>query len=66
MATSFCVIFCNFFRRCEYEKYSEAFVIENDFYNPRSQARIKSATHLLQNMEHDVLVPSPLRVYACQ
>ena len=33
---SFCVISCNFFRRCEYEKYSEAFVIENDFYNPLS------------------------------
>lgn len=63
---SFCVIFSNCFRRCEYEKYSEAFVIENDFYNPLSQARIKSATYPLQNMEHDVLVLSPLRVYACQ
>lgn len=63
---SFCVIFSNCFRRCEYEKYSEAFVIENDFYNPLSQACIKSATYPLQNMEHDVLVPSPLRVYACR
>ncbi len=63
---SFCVISCNCFRRCEYEKYSEAFVIENDFYNPLSQARIKSATYPLQKMEHDVLVPSPLRVYACR
>ena len=63
---SFCVISCNCFRRCEYEKYNEAFVIENDFYNPLSQARIKSATYSLQNMEHDVPVPSPLRVYACR
>ena len=63
---SFCVIFINFFRRCEYEKYSEAFVIENDFYNPLSQVRIKSATCPLQNMEHDVLVPSLSCVYACR
>lgn len=63
---SFCVIFCNCFRRCEYEKYSEAFVIENDFYNSLCQVRVKSATYPLQNMEHDVLVPSPLRVYACR
>lgn len=63
---SFCVISCNCFRRCEYEKYSEAFVIENDFYNPLSQVRIKSATYPLQNKEHDVPVPSPLRVYACR
>lgn len=63
---SFCVIFCNCFRRCEYEKYSEAFVIENDFYNPFSQARIKSATYPLQKMEHDVPVPPLLRVYACR
>ena len=63
---SFCVISCNCFRRCEYEKYGEAFVIENDFYNPLCQVRIKSATYPLQNMEHDVLVLSPLRVYACQ
>lgn len=63
---SFCVISCNCFRRCEYEKYSEAFVIENDFYNPLCQARIKSATYPPQNMEHDVPVPSPLRVYACR
>ena len=63
---SFCVIFSNCFRRCEYEKYSEAFVIENDFYNSLCQVRVKSATYPLQNMEHDVLVPSPLRVYACR
>lgn len=61
---SFCVIFCNFFRRCEYEKYSEAFVIENDFYNPLCQVRIKSATYPLQNMEHNVPVLPLLRVYA--
>ena len=63
---SFYVIFCNCFWRCEYEKYSEAFVIENDFYNPLCQVCIKSATHPLQSMEHDVPVPSSLRVYACR
>ncbi len=63
---SFCVISCNCFRRCEYEKYSEAFVIENDFYKPLIPTLIKKAACPLQNMEHNVPVPSSLRTYTYQ
>lgn len=63
---SFCVISCNFLQRCEYEKYSKAFVIENDFYKPIIPTLIKSAACSLLNTRHNTPIPSSLRAYTYQ